>query len=230
MAKKKRKYTKSKPTFCGVAIWSIVGIALLPYLLISFISTVKIISLMPMMSVNVWSLVLGIAAYSLFHFFVYQPTFLYVLAHELTHAIFAFLSGSRVRKIKVSDKGGYVELKQSNFIIDLAPYFFPFYSFAIILFYYICSRLTDTSEYLILLFFFLGVSLAFHYLANWETLKIQQPDLKWTGKIFGLIFVSILNLLFVNTFIALLFMSTINFKTIIDAYTESYQWFFGIWK
>ena len=72
-----------------------------------------------------------------FYFFLFlttpKPYKIYVLGHELTHAIWAILMGKKVSKIKISKKGGYVEISKSNFWISLSPYFFPFYTFVLIL-------------------------------------------------------------------------------------------------
>lgn len=218
-----------KPSLFGYIFWSILGFALLPLLLISLVATSKLLFQVPIFSTTVVYLILGVVFYTLFHFFVYQPLFIYVFAHEFTHAIFAVLSGVHVRKIKISSAGGFVELSQSNLVIDLAPYFFPLYTILLTATYLVLGFIFDLKPYLLLYFFLIGTSLAFHYLSNWETLKISQPDLKVTGKVFAIIFIAVTNLLLLNIILALAFLQYINFYTIYQNYLESYQLLFSPW-
>ncbi len=56
--------------------------------------------------------------------------FIDTLEHELTHALFGYLTFSPPVSLTASLKsGGEVELKGSNIIIALAPYFFPLWTF-----------------------------------------------------------------------------------------------------
>jgi len=57
-----------------------------------------------------------------------KPMRVYVFGHELTHAIWVWLMGGRVKRFKASAKGGHVIVTKSNFLIALAPYFFPLYA------------------------------------------------------------------------------------------------------
>src|SRR5262245_15425951 len=50
-----------------------------------------------------------------------KPMLIYVFGHELTHALWAWLFGGRVKKFKVTSKGGHVVISKSNFLIVLAP-------------------------------------------------------------------------------------------------------------
>nr|HPN67546.1 hypothetical protein [bacterium] len=145
--------------------------------------------------------------------------------HELTHAIFAIFSGSRVKKIKVTAKGGYVEMSQSNLIIDLAPYFFPIFAIVWTALFLTGDRLWNWEDYYHVFFFGLGVLTAFHYACSWDVLKIEQPDMAMTGKIFGIIFVLLANLLIVNVIIVILFAGDVNLENIwINTYEAYYFW------
>lgn len=217
-AKKRIKYRPIKPTFLGWVGWSLLGLLLLPVLVISVLATVRTLSQIPLLSGSTTMLVLGVVAYIAFHNFVVQPITIYVLAHELTHAIFAAMSGIKVRRIKVSSTQGYVEIEGSNFLIDLAPYFFPLYSFVWATLFLIFGHWFDLSEYYLFFFFILGITLAFHWLSNWETIKIEQPDMKLTGKIFGFIFVLIGNLVFLDIILTIVFIQQINFSTLAANY------------
>ncbi len=62
-----------------------------------------------------------------------KPMLVYVFGHELTHAVWTWLCGGRVKRFKASASGGHVILTKSNFLIALAPYFFPLYAVLVIL-------------------------------------------------------------------------------------------------
>jgi len=62
-----------------------------------------------------------------------KPMWVYVFGHELTHAIWTWLFGGRVKKFKASSQGGHVVVTRNNFIIALAPYFFPLYAVLVVL-------------------------------------------------------------------------------------------------
>ena len=78
------------------------------------------------------SLLGGIAAFALAWFALSHPVRMYVLGHELTHALWGLLFGARPSDVRVSASGGSVKLTKSNMLITLAPYFFPFYTFIVI--------------------------------------------------------------------------------------------------
>ncbi|MFA4930331.1 MAG: hypothetical protein WC570_00475 [Patescibacteria group bacterium] len=221
--KKKQRIIRPKATFCGLVVWSALGILLIPLVLITLLATLRLFTQVPIFSRAMLSMLMGVLIYALIHFFVYQSTVFYVLAHEFTHAIFAIFSGAQVKKIKVASRGGWVELTQSNFIIDLAPYFFPLYSILLAVLYFIANRFWDLTGYYFLFFFLLGASLCFHYLSNWEILKIEQPDMKITGKIFGIIFVLLANLLFLNIIIMFVFLDYVNLATLVDNFRDAYR-------
>ena len=71
---------------------------------------------------------IGYTLWLVLWFVMPQPARAYVMAHELTHALWALLFGARIRKMKVTAKGGSVSLSKTNLLITLAPYFFPFYT------------------------------------------------------------------------------------------------------
>lgn len=222
---KRKKYLPLKPTVWSWLGWTIFGLLLLPVLAISIVATFRTFSYLPILSTSMLMLTIGAAGYILFHIFLYQPTTIYVLAHELTHAIFAAISGIKVKRIKVASEYGFVEMTESNFLIDLAPYFFPLYSFIWSVLFLILDHLYGLSAYYQFFFFILGILLAFHWLANWETLKIDQPDMKMTGKVFALIFILIGNLLFLNIILTFVFINQINFSTLVENYIWAYHSF-----
>jgi hypothetical protein len=77
----------------------------------------------------------GGLAYLSVHLLFKKPILTYVFGHELTHAFFAVLFGGSVKSFQASERGGRVTITKSNFIITLAPYFFPLYTFIALIFY-----------------------------------------------------------------------------------------------
>src|SRR5215475_12752418 len=61
-----------------------------------------------------------------------KPMWVYVFGHELTHALWAWLFGGRVKQFKATSQGGHVVVTKSNFLIALAPYFFPLYAVLVV--------------------------------------------------------------------------------------------------
>ncbi len=205
MKKGRKKYQRKKPSWFGILILTALAWLLIPIAGINLMITLGAILTLPWWSATFFWLFLGGILYSLFHFYIDQPAFLYVLPHELTHALFAGIFGERIRKIKVRDNGGYVEMTRSNFIIDLAPYFFPFYAFLLTIVDFLLKYFWQYEKYEYLFLLGIGISLAFHYLNSWEVLKYKQTDMLWTGRWFGIVFSVIVNILLLNIIFLLIF-------------------------
>jgi len=83
---------------------------------------------------TVWvPLLAGAACWLVVFLMLPKPMWLYVLGHELTHALWTWLCWGRVRQLKVSSEGGHVVVTKDNFLIALAPYFFPLYAVLVVL-------------------------------------------------------------------------------------------------
>src|SRR5258708_2685433 len=81
----------------------------------------------------VWvPLLAGAACWVVIFFLLPKPMWIYVFGHELTPALWVWLSGGQVKKMKLTSKGGHVVISKTNFIIALAPYFFPLYAVIVI--------------------------------------------------------------------------------------------------
>ena len=122
--------------------------------------------------------------------------FLYVLGHELTHAIFVFCHLGKVSGMKVSVHGGYIATNKSNILISLSPYFFPFWSMVLLLLYGIlgyCFKLPHYSDQI--LYALLGASWTFHLLWTLWMIPRDQPDLKENDTFFSLVIIYLANIL-----------------------------------
>src|SRR5688572_19911107 len=132
----------------------------------------------------------GVAAYGLIQALFWKPIFVYVMGHELTHALASVLQGGRADHLHVSTQGGQVKVDRSNFIVNLAPYFFPIYTFGLMLVYWIADERFKAA-----LVFLLGMSLAFHYALTAYSLRQHQSDISEVGWLFAIPFILALNLL-----------------------------------
>ena len=81
----------------------------------------------------VWVPMLGGAACWIIVFLLLpKPMLIYVFGHEFTHALWTWLFGGEVKKMKVTAKGGHVLISKTNFLIVLAPYFFTLYALLVV--------------------------------------------------------------------------------------------------
>lgn len=153
-------------------------------------------------SLEAMSLLGGIAAFQLAWMALSHPVKAYVLGHELTHALWGLVFGARPSDVRVSANGGSVRLTKSNFVITLAPYFFPFYTFVVIVAALVTYAFFRPLPCLPLWMFMIGFTWAFHVLFTIETLQHQQPDIKLYGRFFSWTIIFIANILIVLIWLA----------------------------
>src|ERR1700752_4165787 len=100
----------------------------------------------------------GAACWVVIYLMLPKPMWIYVLGHELTHAIWAWLFGAEVRRLKVTSNGGPVLLTKTNFLIALAPYFFPLYAVLVVATFFVGHLIWDWRRFLPLFHVFLGAA------------------------------------------------------------------------
>src|SRR6185312_1802691 len=127
----------------------------------------------------------GVASWIVIYLLLPKPMWIYVLGHELTHAVWAWLFGGQVKKIKVSSSGGHVHITKTNFLIALAPYFFPLYAVIVIVVFAIGNFIWHWQQYLALFDLFLGAAYAFHITLTAHILKTEQSDITDQGYLFS---------------------------------------------
>ena len=144
----------------------------------------------------------GMLAFALCWMSVPHPVKTYVLGHELTHAIWGLLFGAVPSRLRVSESGGSVNLTKSNMLITLAPYFFPFYTFVVVIAAIVTYAFIRPLPWLPLWMFMVGFTWAFHVLFTIETLSQRQPDVKLYGRVFSWVFIFLANVALVLVFLA----------------------------
>jgi hypothetical protein len=127
----------------------------------------------------------GTACWIIIFFLLPKPMGIYVFGHELTHALWTWLFGGQVKKMKVTAKGGHVVISKTNFIIALAPYFFPLYVVMIIFIFVIGHLIWDWKSYLVYFHLLIGAAYAFHLTLTFHVLQTQQTDITSQGYLFS---------------------------------------------
>ena len=154
------------------------------------------------MSAETIALLGGMTAFALCWMALSHPVKAYVLGHELTHALWGLAFGARPSDVRVSASGGSVRLTKSNLLITLAPYFFPFYTFIVIVAALITYAFLRPLPYLPIWMFLIGFTWSFHVLFTLETLSQRQPDIKAYGRMFSWTFIFIVNIAIVLVWLA----------------------------
>ena len=144
----------------------------------------------------------GIASFAFAWAALSHPVRAYVLGHELTHALWGLLFGARPSDVRVGATGGSVRLSKSNVVITLAPYFFPFYTFLVIVVALVTAAFLRPLPFLPFWMFLIGFTWAFHVLFTIETLTVRQPDVRAYGRLFSWTVIFLVNVLIVLVWMA----------------------------
>jgi len=177
----------------------------------------------------------GFILYVVIHFLFKKPILSYVVGHELTHALFAVLFGGSVKSFHASEKGGQVQITKSNFIITLAPYFFPLYTFFALAAYWL-ARAADAPVLAPWLVLLAGAAFAFHIILTLIFLQTDQNDISEHGAFFSYPLILLFNIVLTALLIRLLLardMSYLDFlvdgimrsvSLIVLGFTKLYGW------
>jgi hypothetical protein len=139
--------------------------------------------------------VAGAACWLSIYLLLPKPMWVYVFGHELTHALWTWLMGGRVKKFKASASGGHVVVTRSNFLIALAPYFFPLYAVLVVSAFVLGAWAWHWQPYVVWFHLLLGAAYAFHVTLTWHILKEDQTDISDQGYIFSAVVIFLGNLL-----------------------------------
>ena len=132
-------------------------------------------------------------------FFLY----LYVLGHELTHAISVYACLGKVGTIHVTADGGYVMTNKTNMLIALSPYFVPFWSVVVLLVSTLLEMTTNIPHHDKALYFLIGATWAFHLQWTLWMIPRDQPDLKENGVFFSLVVIYLANVIILSVILCL---------------------------
>jgi hypothetical protein len=181
---------------------------------------------------------LGAFCYAVFQIAFYKPMRAYVFGHELTHAFAGILSGAKIKKFKVGRESGSVTLNKDNVWITLAPYFFPLYTFAVIVVYLTLGWFVNIRPLYPYFLFLIGFTAAFHIALTAYIIKLGQSDLKVYGAFFSYVLIIFVNIIVFSILMAMAFpkesAASETFKGFIGASISAYKFIFSgaqlIWQ
>ena len=128
-------------------------------------------------------------------YFTVKPlVWLYVIGHELTHALLVWLHGGRVHDFHVARTGGHIVTDKTNTLIVLGPYFVPFYTVLWMCSYATARVVFDLPGHPGLFQGAIGATWAFHMAFTVAMIVRGQPDLEYGGVFFSMVLIYLLNL------------------------------------
>jgi len=131
----------------------------------------------------------GAACWLAIYLLLPKPMLVYVFGHELTHALWTWLFGGRVKRFKFSSKGGHVIVTKSNCLTVLAPYFFPLYALLVVLSFALGHLLFGWNHYRVWFHLLLGAAYSFHLTLTWHILQTRQSDITSQGYLFSVVII-----------------------------------------
>jgi len=140
-------------------------------------------------------LLAGAACWFAIYLLLPKPMWVYVVGHELTHVVWVWLFGGRVKKFKASSEGGHVIVDKTNFLIALAPYFFPFYASLIVALFTVGELFWNWQRYLVWFHLLVGAAYAFHVTLTAHVLQTRQSDITSQGYLFSAVVIFLGNTL-----------------------------------
>lgn len=112
-----------------------------------------------------------------------------IVEHELTHALFAWATFHRVVGFSAMRGGGHVRyLGRGNWLIAIAPYFFPTFTLLVI-----AALSWLPRQHLTVGAVVLGVAVAHHVLSTWSETHRHQSDLREVGWLWSWLFLPSVN-------------------------------------
>lgn len=178
----------------------IFAILFIPFCIGGTITLISIVKDFLQLSFQAKVFLTGMLFYTLFRWYTHKnwsshgEKFHEVFEHELTHTIFAYIFRSDISKFKATTtEGGYIEHTHSNFIVSLAPYFFPTYTAFVLLIYPIIKE-----QFNPIFVFLAGFTFAYHLISTYYEFGFHQTDITKTGKFFSVVFIYLMNVLFVS--------------------------------
>jgi hypothetical protein len=131
----------------------------------------------------------GVLCWVVIYLLLPKPMWAYVFGHELTHAVWAWACGGRVERFRATSNGGHVVVTRSNFLVALAPYFFPFYAALVVVVFLAGQLLWGWGQYVVWFHLLLGAAYAFHVTLTCHILKSGQSDITQQGYMFSAVII-----------------------------------------
>ena len=149
------------------------------------------------LSVPVWYSLLGAATFAaLIISRAAAPilVYIYVLGHELTHAIAAKMCLGKVQRLRIDLHGGYVETDADNLFIALSPYFVPLWMLCWLPLLWLANVIYPFPQWEAWFYAGFGFWWSFHLYWTVWIIPREQPDMLENGLLFSLLLVLIMNI------------------------------------
>jgi hypothetical protein len=159
------------------------------------------------------ALLAGLLLWLVLYYTLPRPVRSYILAHELTHALWGALMGASIHSIDVKQDHGSVTLSKNNFIITLAPYFFPLYTVLTLMLYYGLGIFFDVEKYDLFWLGAIGLTWGFHLTFTISALMQHQTDIQEHGGLFSYAVIYLFNVLGICTWIVMV--SPVTLETLV---------------
>jgi hypothetical protein len=163
----------------------IIALALLPICVGAAMALWKVLRASGSADITWIPFLAGAACWCVIFFLLPKPMWIYVFGHELTHALWTWLFWGQVKKMKVTSKGGHVVISKTNFVIALAPYFFPLYAVIVVGLFALGNLIWNWHGYLVWFHLCVGAAYAFHVTLTFHTLQTRQSDITSQGCLFS---------------------------------------------
>ena len=144
----------------------------------------------------------GAACWVVIFLLLPKPMWIYVVGHELTHAVWTWMFGGQVKKFKAGSSGGHVVISKNNFLITLAPYFFPLYAVILVVGFMLGHLIWGWWRYLVWFHVLLGAAYAFHVTLTGHVLRTRQTDITSQGYLFSAVIIFLGNAVLLMTGVA----------------------------
>lgn len=193
-------------------------------------------------SIPVWYTIMGVVVWAIMgvsKLFTDNFLYVYVLGHELTHALAAILCFGWFSGLHASIEGGQVQTTKSNFFIALAPYFIPLWSMIWAGLFMLVNLFYPLDAYQGLLYGGIGFWWAFNLSWTAWVIPKDQPDLRENGIFFSLMLVYLANqivlivmLMLCNLLAASNFIADFckNAESLFYSTRELLRWFFTLFS
>jgi hypothetical protein len=171
---------------------ALVSVVLLPKAVLALLAVVRGLASSPK---ELLPLLAGLGGYFLLWRFVLRRrpfgAFFSTLEHELTHALFALATFHPVTGLRATfRRGGRMSFRgEGNWLITLAPYFFPTAALAVLIVSAFLDENRRTWAEGVL-----GAALGWHIVSTLEETHAGQTDLKLAGHVFSAMFLPTANL------------------------------------
>ena len=136
----------------------------------------------------------GAACWVVIFLLLPKPMRIYIFGHELTHAVWTWLFGGKVKSFKVGSGGGHVIVTKNNFLIALAPYFFPLYVVLVVFIFGIGHLIWGWTRHLAWFHLLIGAAYSFHVTLTFHVLKTRQTDITQQGYLFSAVIIFLGNI------------------------------------